>query len=429
MKILLIGKGAREHALAWKLSQSPKVWHVYVVPGNGGTSRLDNVSNLDCVRADDYAGLVTLAKVLGVGLVVAGPDDAVVDGIEGYFRHSGILCFAPTKEAAEIEGSKAYSKGLMSKYGIPTAAYQSFTSYDEAQRYLDQVDTRVVIKADGLAAGKGVILPTNKTEAHEALHDIMVDKKFGEAGSSVIIEEFMEGDEISVLTFCDGKTFKSLPPGQDHKRIFDGNLGPNTGGMGVYAPLSFVTPEQMAQVDWAIIRPTLDAMRAEGRTFTGMLFTGVMLTSQGPKVIEYNARFGDPETQTMMMLLAPECDLVDILCACCTGSLDQISIPVLPGFACNVVIAAGGYPESYSKGDIVTIGQCPDGVQVFHAGTEESRDGTLRTAGGRVLSVASYGSSIEEAIGSAYRAVGCIKFDDMFFRTDIASRVLRRSPG
>lgn len=266
----------------------------------------------------------------------------------------------------------------MKKYKIPTADYQTFDNYDAARKYLDSVDpTKIVIKADGLAAGKGVILPTSEEEAQQALRDIMVDAKFGAAGSSVIIEEFLEGDEISVLTFCDGKTFRSLPAGQDHKRIFNGNKGPNTGGMGVYAPLSFITPDNMREIDDRILQPTLDGLRAEGgsrrfnslglvltcllaRPFTGMLFTGIIMTAEGPKVLEYNARFGDPETQTMMMLLAPECDIAAILLACCTGELDAVSINVRPGFGCNVVVAAGGYPESYPKGDIITLAPIPD---------------------------------------------------------------------
>ncbi|KAI9884806.1 MAG: hypothetical protein M1823_003394 [Watsoniomyces obsoletus] len=291
-------------------------------------SELGSVSNIRSVEANDYSGLVALARHLGIGLVVVGPDQAVVDGIEGYFRDSefslfflesryladghlltsgGIPCFAPTKEAAEIEGSKAFAKELMRKYQIPTASYRSFDNYRAGQEYLDAVDARgIVIMADGLAAGKGVVLPTSRAEAHQALRDIMVDSKFGAAGHSVVVEECLKGDEISVLTFSDGVTFRSLPAGQDHKRIREGNQGPHTGGMGVYAPLPFVTPDDMREIEAVIIQPTLDGLKAEGRSFTEMLFTGIMMTAEGPKVLEYNARFGDPETQTLMMLLAPE---------------------------------------------------------------------------------------------------------------------------
>ncbi|KAK4102571.1 putative bifunctional purine Ade1 [Parathielavia hyrcaniae] len=393
LKILLVGKGAREHSLAWKLTQSPLVRHIYVVPGNGGTGELHNVSNLRSVQANDYPGLVLLAKDLGIGLVVAGPDDAVVDGIEGFFRNTGIPCFAPTKEAAEIEGSKSFAKDFMRKYKIPTASYQPFGNYQDGKRYLKAVDaTRVVIKVDGLAAGKGVVLPRSQTEAFDTLREIMVDAKF-----------YLEGDEFSILTFCDGKTFKSFPAGQDHKRIFDGNQGPNTGGMGVYAPQSFVTPDRLREIEHAIIQPTLDGLQAEGalstlsfrRPFTGLLFTGFMMTAEGPRVLEYNARFGDPETQTMMMLSAPECDLAAVLLACCAQRLDSVPIPVLRGFGCNVVVASSGYPESYRKRDIITLAPCPDDVHIFHAGTDRNSNGELTTAGGRVFSVARASSLAE----------------------------------
>ncbi|KAK4107773.1 phosphoribosylamine--glycine ligase [Canariomyces notabilis] len=434
LKVLLVGKGAREHSLAWKLAQSSSVAHVYVVPGNGGTGSLDKVSNIRSVEAwpQTTQAWWLSQKSSGSGLWWLGPTMLSWMELRGHYQSdmyidpaaAGIPCFAPSKEAAEIEGSKALAKRFMQKYKIPTASYQSFDSYDAAQQYLNTVDaTRVVIKADGLAAGKGVILPTTQAEAKSALREIMIDAKFGPAaGRSVVIEEYLEGDEISVLTFTDGKTFKSLPPGQDHKRIFDGNKGPNTGGMGVYAPLPFVSPEVMQEIERVIIRPTLDGLRAEGRQFTGMLFTGIMLTAKGPKVLEYNARFGDPETQTMMMLLAPECDLAALLLACCTGKLDIMSLPILPGFACNVVVAAGGYPGSYRKGDIISLAPHPAGVQVFHAGTERNSDGELRTAGGRVLSVAAYGSSLEEAVSLAYRGVESVQFEGMFYRRDIASR-------
>ncbi|KAH7017143.1 putative bifunctional purine Ade1 [Ilyonectria destructans] len=422
LKVLLVGKGGREHALAWKLTQSPSVCHVYVVPGNGGTAKIPRVSNIDNVEANNYPFLVALAKELHIGLVVAGPDDAVIDGIEGYFRGSGIPCFAPTKEAAEIEGSKKFAKDIMRKYNIPTASYESFNTFEAASLYLKQVDAgRVVIKVDGLAAGKGVVLPANQTEAQDALREMMVEEKFGTAGQSVVIEEYLEGDEISVLTFSDGKTFKSLPPGQDHKRIFEGNKGPNTGGMGVYAPVSFVSPAQMATIEETILQPTFDGLKHEGRPFVGLLFTGIMMTPSGPKVLEYNARFGDPETQTMMMLLSSESDLAEILLACCTGILDTVAIPIRPGYACNVVIAAAGYPESYSKGDAIEVKPYPQGVCIFHAGTECS-NGVLKTAGGRVLSVAAYGSTLEEAVSLAYKGVECVSFENMFYRKDIAAR-------
>ncbi|VUC35185.1 unnamed protein product [Clonostachys rosea] len=426
LKILLVGKGAREHSLAWKLSQSPSVEHIYVVPGNGGTAEMENVTNVTTAAEDDFPSLVNFGKEHGVGLVVAGPDDAVVNGIAEYFEDAAIPCFAPSKKAAEVEGSKAYSKAFMEKYDIPTAGYKTFDSYDDAKAYLESVDcSQIVLKVDGLAAGKGVVLPSNKSEAQEALRSMMIESKFGSSGQSVVIEELLDGDEISILTFADGtEAFKSLPPGQDHKRIFEGNKGPNTGGMGVYAPLAFLTSDDLRRIDRDIIKPTLDGLRAEGRPFAGMLFTGVMMTSKGPKVLEYNARFGDPETQTMMMLLAPGCDLAEVLMACSTKKLQDVAdhISIRPGFACNVVVAAGGYPESYRKGDIISLGECPSGVEVFHAGTKRTADGELVTSGGRVLSIAAYGPTLEKAVSLAYEGVGHIQFKDKTYRKDIAAR-------
>ncbi|WDK12841.1 phosphoribosylamine-glycine ligase [Colletotrichum graminicola] len=421
LRILLIGKGGREHALSWKLSHSPSVDHVFVFPGNGGTAKgLSNVSN---IREDitDYTELVSLAQALAIDLVVVGPDDAVVGGIEGFFRNSGIPCFAPTKEAAEIEGSKAYAKDFMRKYGIPTAAYKNFDDISLAKTYVNAVNHRVVIKASGLAAGKGVFLSTSKEEACKYLEDIMVKGLFASAGSSVVVEEYLEGDEISVLTFSDGESIISLPPGQDHKRIFENNTGPNTGGMGVYAPVPFVTAQQMDEVEKTILRPTFAGLKTEGRTFRGMLFTGIMITSDGPKVIEYNARFGDPETQSMMMLLSPETDLAVILLACTQQTLSSVTLLLRPGFACNVVVAAGGYPGKYSTGDNIAVGGNSDEVQVFHSGTELI-EGALKTAGGRVLSIASYGETLKDAVDLAYRAVTGVDFQGMYFRKDIARR-------
>ncbi|CAG9938898.1 unnamed protein product [Clonostachys rosea f. rosea IK726] len=420
---------------------------------------MEKVTNVPTAAEDDFPSLVNFAKEHGIGLVVAGPDDAVVNGIAGHFEDAAIPCFAPSKKAAEVEGSKAYSKAFMKKYGIPTASYKAFDNYDDAKAYLESVNcSQIVLKVDGLAAGKGVVLPSNEAEAHEALRSMMVDSKFGSSGQSVVIEELLDGDEISILTFADGTAaFKSLPPGQDHNRIFEGNKGPNTGGMGVYAPLAFVTPDDLRIIDQDIIKPTLDGLRAEGiapamrishiltlltgRLFAGMLFTGVMMTSKGPKVLEYNARFGDPETQTMMMLLAPECDLAAVLMACSTKKLQTVAdkISVRPGFACNVVVAAGGYPESYRKGDGISLGECPLGlftsgflnrsaltlylgIEIFHAGTERTANGELVTSGGRVLSVAAHGATLEQAVSLAYEGVKHIQFKDKTYRKDIAAR-------
>ncbi|KAI0388559.1 putative bifunctional purine Ade1 [Xylariaceae sp. FL0594] len=423
LKILLVGSGGREHALAWKLGQSPLVDHIYVVPGNGGTERMgDSVSNVSDTAADDYPGLLLLSQRLGVGLVVAGPDQAVVDGIEGYFRGSGIPCFAPSKEAAEVEGSKAFAKSFMERYGIPTAAYGSFDNYPEAKQYLESLDHRVVIKVDGLAAGKGVVLPVDKQDAERALEEIMVHGKFGSAGDSVVIEEYMDGDEISVLTFSDGKTTRTLPAGQDHKRAFDGNRGPNTGGMGVYAPVPFVSAADMGEIERLVLQPTFRGLEVDGRRFVGMLFTGIMLTSSGPKVIEYNARFGDPETQALMLLLK-DTDLAQVLLSCTNGSLADATINVSSDFVCNVTVAAHGYPLDCTKGGSIALDSPPKDVQIFHAGTTYV-DGRLVVAGGRVFSISATGSTLQEAVSTAYAGVKSIWFDGMFYRTDIAARCL-----
>ncbi|KAH7173599.1 phosphoribosylglycinamide synthetase [Fusarium flagelliforme] len=431
MRVLVIGKGAREHALAWKLGQQIRsVEHVFVFPGNGGTScdSVSSISNLSGIPfgRSGYRELAQRAKEIGVGLVVVGPDDDVVSGIEEYFREVQIPCFAPSRKAAELEGSKVFAKDFMKKYAIPTAHHSSFDSFDEANAYVRSVftdkDHRIVIKADGLAAGKGVVLPETPEQALEDLRSIMNDGRFSTAGSSVVIEEYMEGFEISILTFSDGKTFFSLPAGQDHKRILEGNKGPNTGGMEVYSPVPMVTPAITQQINDTILKPTFEALQKEGRPFQGLLFTGVMVTKSGPKVIEYNVRFGDPETQSSMLLLSEETDLASVLLSCTNGTLAQMkdAIKTKPGFACNVVIASGGYPGDYETGKKVSLKTPPEGVVIFHAGTRKDKDGTLRTAGGRVFSVAAYGDTLEQARSKAYQGVECISFEPMVFRTDIA---------
>ena len=317
--ILLLGNGGREHALAWKLSQSPRVARILAVPGNGGTAACQKVTNFTSLAADDFPALVAYARSEDVDLVVPGPEAPLVDGIEGFFRAAGIPCFGPSREAARLEGSKTYSKDFMKKYGIPTAAYKNFSDYDKAVAYIDSISHHVVIKATGLAAGKGVIIPQTKEEAKAELKEIMVDKAFGEAGAEVVIEELLLGDELSVLTFCDGYTIRSLPLAQDHKRIFDGDLGPNTGGMGCYAPTNITTKELAERIDREILEPTIAGMRRERQPFRGVLFTGLMVTSEGPKVLEYNVRFGDPETQTVLPLLSADTDLAEVMLACTGG--------------------------------------------------------------------------------------------------------------
>ncbi|UKZ73408.1 hypothetical protein TrVFT333_001055 [Trichoderma virens FT-333] len=426
LRILLIGNGGREHALAWKLSQSPRVEAIFAVPGNGGTATCPKVTNVSSVSAEDFPALVQFAQSNGVNLAVPGPEAPLVDGVEGFFRNAGIPCFGPSKEAARLEGSKTYSKDFMKKYNIPTAAYENFSDYNKAVAYLDTISHDVVIKATGLAAGKGVIIPQTKQEAKDALKEIMVDKAFGDAGDEVVIEEFLQGDELSVLTFCDGYSIRSLPLAQDHKRIFDGDQGPNTGGMGCYAPTNIATAELVQQVDRDILLPTISGMRQEKQPFRGVLFTGLMITPAGPKVLEYNVRFGDPETQTVLPLLSADTDLAEIMLACTGGYLDNCHLSIEKKFSATVVLAAGGYPGSYAKGTPMTVQAPPAGSTIFHAGTK--LDGQqLKTSGGRVIAINSVGESLRAAVDASYAALAAnvIDFEGKFFRKDIAHRAFR----
>ncbi|KAK2004802.1 phosphoribosylamine-glycine ligase [Colletotrichum falcatum] len=429
VRILLIGNGGREHALAWKLSQSPRVESIFAVPGNGGTATCPKTTNITDVAADDYPALVRFAKSKSVNLVVPGPEAPLVDGVEAYFRDAAIPCFGPSKEAAQMEGSKTFSKDFMKKYNIPTAAYENFSDYNQAVAYVDSISHDVVIKATGLAAGKGVIIPTTKEEAKDALKQIMVDKAFGSAGDEVVIEEFLTGDELSILTFSDGTHTLSLPPAQDHKRIGDGDQGPNTGGMGCYAPTTIATKELIRKIEDEVVQPTISGMRKAGYPFRGVLFTGLMITSQGPKVLEYNVRFGDPETQTVLPLLSPETDLAEIMLACTAyeARLDCVNIKVEDKYSATVVVAAGGYPGSYAKGTPMAVKQStsPD-ITVFHAGTTLSPEGRLQTSGGRVIAVNATADTLEAAVKKAYeRGVSLIDFDGMYYRKDIAHRAFR----
>ncbi|KAI9824988.1 MAG: Bifunctional purine biosynthetic protein ade1 [Sarea resinae] len=427
LRILIVGNGGREHALAWKLNQSPRVDVIYVVPGNGGTaSGLDKVANVDDVRPDDYPGLVSLARKHGINLVVPGPEAPLVDGIEGYFRAVGIRCFGPSKAAAQMEGSKTFSKDFMSRHRIPTAEYTNFSNYDAAKEYLDAVQHNVVIKASGLAAGKGVIIPTTKREAHDALKEIMLDHEFGSAGDEVVIEEFLEGDELSILTFSDGYTIRSLPPAQDHKRIFDGDQGPNTGGMGCYAPTTIASGTLIEEINRTILQPTVDGMRKEATPFVGVLFTGLMITKSGPKVLEYNVRFGDPETQTLLPLLSKETDLAEVMLACTEHWLDAVSLQIEPKFAATVVVAAGGYPGSYAKGTRIELGKVNKNAALFHAGTTLVGS-TLKTSGGRVIASSATADDLKTAVEKAYKGVDAISFDKMQYRKDIAHKAFGTS--
>jgi phosphoribosylamine--glycine ligase len=419
MRVLVVGGGGREHALAWKIGQSPNVEKVYCAPGNAGTALVaENVA----IAAEDIDGLIGFATENRIGLTVVGPEQPLVAGIVDRFKEAGLRAFGPDARAAEIEGSKVFCKNLLKKYGIPTGEYEVFTAADEAAAYVEGKSEPLVVKVDGLAAGKGVILCKNGAEARAAIDTIMRDKQFGEAGNHIVVEEFLEGHEVSVLAFTDGKTVLPLASAQDHKAAYDGDRGPNTGGMGAYSPAPVLTPALSRQVTDEILVPTVRAMAEEGRPYHGLLYAGLMLTERGPEVLEYNARFGDPETQPLLMRMRS--DIVPLLEACIDGQLAGRSIEWSGDTAVCVVMAAEGYPGTYEKGKVIEgideAGALP-GVVVFHAGTQ-SHDGRVLTRGGRVLGVTALGTSPSEAIESAYRAVEKIRWEGMHYRKDIGRR-------
>lgn len=423
MNILVIGSGGREHTLAWKLSQSPKAAKLYAIPGNPGMAEVAEC--VEGISITDNDAVAAFAKEKQIDLAVVGPEVPLTNGLVDALNAAGIKAFGPTKLAAEIEGSKAFSKGLMKKYGIPTAKYEVFTESDAARAYIEQEGAPIVIKADGLAAGKGVIVAMTKEEALAAIADIMEDQEFGTAGSRVVIEEFMEGEEASLLCFTDGKTICPMISSQDHKRAYDGDKGPNTGGMGTYAPAPVMTKAMVEKAYETILVPTIKAMEQEGRLYKGCLYAGLMITAEGPRVVEFNARFGDPETQVVLPLL--ESDLVDIMLACADGTLAEQDIQWSDGAAVCVVMASGGYPKSYQKGfAIVGLAEAKAvGTEVFHAGTAE-KDGQIVTAGGRVLGVVAKADDVKTAVDKAYAGVREISFQDAFYRNDIAHRALER---
>ncbi|KKZ68644.1 bifunctional purine biosynthetic protein Ade1 [[Emmonsia] crescens] len=424
LRVLVVGSGGREHAFAWKLSHSPLVDIVFVAPGNGGTAAGDSkITNVD-IKVDDYAGLVVFSQKNNINLVVPGPEAPLVDGIQKCFQSVGIRCFGPSPAAARMEGSKTFSKDFMKRHNIPTAAYENFSDYAAASKYLDSVNHDVVIKASGLAAGKGVIIPQSKEEAQKALREIMLDRQFGEAGDEVVIEEFLEGDELSILTFSDGYTVRSLPPAQDHKRIFDGDQGPNTGGMGCYAPTRIASKEVLEEVDRTIIIPTISGMRREGFPFVGILFTGLMMTKNGPKVLEYNVRGGDPETQTLLPLLSDDTDLAEVMVACTDHWLDGVTIKIEPKFSATVIAVAEGYPGSYAKGQDISLDTPAADTLIFHAGTTLTNN-QLKTSGGRVIAATSTAPTLEDAVKSSYTGISTIHFQGMHYRKDIAHRAFR----
>ncbi|GAA5865437.1 hypothetical protein JCM3774_005636 [Rhodotorula dairenensis] len=419
LRILLIGAGGREHALAWKLTQSPRVDQIFVAPGNGGTLFGDKTVSV-AIPAEDFDALVAFAVRSNVNLVIPGPEQPLVDGIETVFRHVGIPVFGPSQRAAAMEGSKAFSKDFMARHNIPTAEYRNFTDHAAAVEYVKSINHPVVLKASGLAAGKGVIIPSSTEEALAGLNDIMVSKEFGDAGSEVVVEEFMTGQELSILAFSDGYTALALPAAQDHKRIGEGDTGLNTGGMGTYSPAPAATKEVEAEIMRKIVQPTIDGMRKDGIPFIGMLFTGIMLTPQGPKVLEYNVRFGDPETQSLMALLSDDTDLAELMLACIERRLDCVKFEMKKQAAVTVVLAAKGYPGSYPKGDAITFDPLPENVWVFHAGTKATPEGQILTNGGRVLAVTAVAPTLKEAQALAYKGVDCVHFEGKTFRRDIA---------
>jgi phosphoribosylamine--glycine ligase len=417
MRVLVIGSGGREHALAWKIAQSPLVKKVFCTPGNAGTVNV--AENID-IPSDNIDALLQFATVTGIGLTIVGPEQPLVKGLVDSFEESGLRVFGPSQRAAEIEGSKVFCKDLMKKYGIPTARYESFDSPDQVKLFTKE-DEPVVVKASGLAAGKGVILCSNAEEARSAVQSIMQEKAFGNAGDQVVVEEFLTGQEVSLLAFTDGKTVLPLDSAQDHKAAFDGDKGPNTGGMGAYSPALVFTEELKQQVIDEIMIPTVRAMAKEGRYYRGILYAGLMLTESGPKVLEFNARFGDPETQPIMMRIKN--DIVPIFEACIDGTLAKQSLQWRQEPTICVVMAAKGYPSSYEKGKEISGLNSDENRQVvvFHAGTK-LENGKVLTNGGRVLGVTALGSDINQAIKNAYSAVDKIKWDGIHYRKDIGNK-------
>ncbi len=413
MKVLVVGSGGREHAICWKLAQSPKVTELFCAPGNGGIAQ---VATCVDIKATDVDAMVAWAKDNAMDLVMVAPDDPLALGMVDAMERSGIAAFGPRANAAIIEASKAFSKELMAKYHIPTAKHQTFTDLSAAEDYIRAQGAPIVVKADGLALGKGVIVAQSVEEALEAVRSMMVDKKFGASGATVVIEECMTGPEVTVLAFCDGKTVVPMPSSQDHKRAFDGNQGPNTGGMGAISPSPYYTPELAKRCMEEIFQPTVAALAAEGRPFQGVIYFGLMLTPSGPKVVEYNARFGDPECQAVLSLL--ESDLLDILLACRDKTLAQADIRWRSNAACCLVLASGGYPGSYDKGYPITGLDAVKDATVFHAGTA-LKDGQVVTNGGRVLGVTAVAPTLDQAIEKAYAAAKPIHFEKMQYRTDI----------
>lgn len=425
MRILLIGGGGREHALAWKLAQSDKVEKIFAAPGNPGIAMLKKCSCID-LKLDDLEKVADYAEEESIDLTVVGPEATLVAGIADVFKRRGLPVFGPSKAAAQLEGSKAFSKELMEKYNIPTAFFKICEDMETAKAYVKEKGAPIVVKADGLAAGKGVVVAMTEEEALEAIEEMMGDHKFGNAGARVVLEEYMEGEEASLLAFTDGKTVVPMLAAQDHKRIFDNDQGPNTGGMGTYAPAPVMTDILRLKATERILKPVVAAMAKEGTPYQGCLYAGLMIKDDVIKVVEFNCRFGDPETQVVLPLL--ESDLAEIMLACATGTLDQADVAWSDKAAVCVVMASGGYPESYETGKVITglaEADAQENTVVFHAGTKNAA-GSIVTAGGRVLGVTAVDDNIRAARDRAYAAVENIKFDGAFYRKDIAWRALKR---
>ncbi len=421
MKILIVGSGGREHAIAWKISKSPRVEKIYCAPGNAGIAGI-----AECVPIDamEFEKLADFAQENAIDLTVIGMDAPLVGGIVDVFEARGLRVFGPRKNAAVIEGSKVFSKDLMKKYGIPTAAYETFVDADKAIRYLETASYPIAVKADGLALGKGALICETFEEAKEGVRTLMIDRQFGEAGDSIVIEEFLTGPEVSALCFCDGTTIRTMTSAQDHKRAKDGDQGLNTGGMGTFSPSLFYTGEVDEFCKKYVYQPTMDAMKKEGRDFVGVLFVGLILTPNGPKVLEYNARFGDPETQVVLPRMKN--DIVDVFEACIDGRLGEIELQFEDNAAVCVILASDGYPEKYEKGFPIRGLERFEGKNdyfVFHAGSRFGKDGAIVTNGGRVLGVTAIGTDLKQARAKAYEATEWIDFDNKYMRNDIGRAI------
>jgi phosphoribosylamine--glycine ligase len=425
MKILIVGKGGREHALAWKAAQSKRVERIYVAPGNAGTARERNVENV-AIDPLDFDGLVAFVRKAGVDLTVIGPEVPLVAGIRDRFDAEGLRCFGPSRAASQLEGSKAFTKSFMARHRIPTAQYETFTDAEEARRYIERMGAPIVVKADGLAAGKGVTVATTVEEAVAAADGMLSGTAFGAAGKQIVVEEFMRGEEASFICVADGKTALPFASSQDHKARDDGDKGPNTGGLGAYSPAPVVTPDVHARVMREVIEPTLDGMRKDGMPYSGFLYAGLMIDNGAPRVVEFNCRFGDPEAQPIMTRLRT--DIVDVWQAVVDGHVDRLSLDWDPRAALGIVIAAGGYPLEYRKGDPIdgiADAEKTEAVKVFFADTKMS-DGRLVTDGGRVLCVVGLGERVSDAQRTAYDAAKKIRFKDIYYRNDIGYRAVAR---